>query len=200
MTHKFLAVIDIPLAVIVYGVTLHQMLHWVHHTDQEQVKKTAETTRRIRIRLAEVIVLVLLICFFTNVAYWIVLLCILVLLVLPSAPPDNELVMIVMLPLMAIGYVLGFIIKEYVMGLPVIALEPPEMPNLIAAENELLAKYQGKNANVTGVLRPQGEIEIDGECLAAISGNGTMISQGSRVVVIGVKNGKLLVREDTDVG
>lgn len=182
--------IDIPFALFIYGVTLRGLLRWVHRTDQEEVEKTRHSTRKICMRLAEITVLSLLICYAVNLPFWCVSLIGLGLITFPG-PPDELLLRPLFLPIV----VFAQIIRWYVIGCPDMVLVPPNHSNSSVSEQNRLASFVGKNAIATGPLRPQGEIEIDGIRLSARSWDGKMISDGTQVSVTGVQSDKLLVQE-----
>lgn len=174
---------------LIYIVVLVGMLHWVHRTDQVSVRKTPETTRRIWSRLAIVAGCLLLGCYFLDVAFWIVavLACVMVLLAM-----TGELLGIVGLPLIALGYV----IKEFVMGFPELVLEPAEQHPTRPGLDHKHAEFIGRCGVVVSPMRPSGEIEVDGVLLQAKS-EGKMIDKGTTVRVTRLQGGTLVVRESS---
>lgn len=183
---------DLPIAVLVFGVTLTAILFGVHGTDQQRVPKTRETTRRLCVRLTLVAVVLVLVCCLANVAFWLVALTVFTLVAAASA---GELLGILGLPFVVIGY----LINEYVLGFPGISLGPPTSAGDAKAKPDLTS-HIGCDAVAVVSLRPEGQIEIEGERVSAVSESGKLISEGTSVTVTGVKSGRVLVREQAGVG
>jgi hypothetical protein len=185
---SFTPLIDVPLAVLVYGATLLGVLYWVHRTGQQGVKKTPQTTRRVASRLALLTACLLLVCYLVDFAFWIAAL---VAIVLVLATLAGGQLSALGLPLVLLAH----LIKEYIMGFPELILDPPEPSNDSAADHDRLPALVGRSAIAAAELRPQGEIEIDGMRLPAASHCGKMIAAGMSLRVTGYRNGSLLVRE-----
>ena len=95
------------------------------------------------------------------------------------------------LPVLTVAIFVG----EYILGFPGLILSPTERRALPAREPPSTPML-GRNAITFGPLRPQGEIEIDGQKFSASSDSGRMIDSGVAVRVTGIKNGNLLVSEN----
>lgn len=128
-------------------------------------------------------------CYFIDVAFYVPIVIFLFLILLVFG---GDIFGILGLPAIAVAYML----KEYVLGFPDLILDPPSP---LETDNELqasLAKHIGQVAITTSSLKPIGEIELNDVRLTAASESGVFIDPGTDVVIVGVKNGKLVVREN----
>ncbi|QDT96267.1 hypothetical protein [Gimesia aquarii] len=189
--YSFSPWIDIPLAAFSYGVTLFCILNWVHKSDQQEVKKTRETTQRAVFRLAIVVLSLVLICYAFDIALWLVATIVAALVLGVSS---GEMLGVLGIPFIGLGY----LIKEYVLGFPEAVLTPPVPLEQSTQTVDPLNQYVGRTTIAKSSLRPQGTVEIDGLQLDAMSASGMMISQGTALCVTGTRDGCLLVCEPSE--
>ncbi|MEO1615172.1 MAG: NfeD family protein [Planctomycetota bacterium] len=86
----------------------------------------------------------------------------------------------------------AYLIREWAFGFPQMILHP-HLQESTSAATQSASPLAGKTATVTSVLRPVGEVEIEGERYAARSESGRYIDEGEHVVVASRKGRSLLV-------
>lgn len=183
--------IDLPLAFLGYFLGLWGTLAWIFRSNQAVVARTARTWRRVASRLAQVSAVIVASCYLANIPIWSVAAGVTVLLLLgilggPLAIPAIPVV------------VLGGLLKEYVLGFPELVLTLPNPAGTVPDPSRPNTHHIGQTAVTRSPLRPQGEVELEGRPVPAISTSGTFIPAGSSVVVTGWQGDAVRVREARD--
>ena len=86
----------------------------------------------------------------------------------------------------------AWFLREFAFGFPTLILQPPTTAN--KAPSRPQTKHFGVVGHTISPLRPSVEALIEGEELSVASADGSMISSGVEVEVVGEKNGLLRVR------
>ena len=185
---SFNAWIDVPLAVTVYAVTVGGFFLWLHKGEIEGVSDPSLLRPRVATRVAVIILCLLLACLVAGVAFWAVLLGIL-LLAMVSLLFSGEVGGIVGGPMAFVAVVA----KEYVLGFPGLVLSPEPEPRS-SATPQPQSPLIGRKGRTRSPLRPSGEALIDGRVIAVVSDDGSFIDSDSEVLVASVRNGMHRVR------
>lgn len=180
--------IDPLSALAVYALAVAGTWFWVCRSSQTQVAASDQTMRRIVTRVAIIVACLAVLCYLVNVAFWVP---IVIFLLLILAVLGGDAIGIIGLPAVALAYMM----KEYVLGFPELILDPPSPAEREQRDQGVPPPHLGKVARVTAPLRPIGEIELDEQRQNAASESGLFIDQGRSVVIVGKRNGTLLVRE-----
>lgn len=173
--------IDIPIAIALYVAVVVGFLAWVHKSSQTSVARNEETRDRLVFRLGVIFVTIGLICYLLDIAFWLVVCVIFILLLSLFA---EGFLGILAIPIVA----LAMFTKEYVLGFPELILSPRESTDGPADLNCLI----GNTGSTVTSLRPQGEIEINGQRYIAESESGDLIDRETPVTIVGVKKQLLL--------
>ena len=187
-TPSFSPGIDVPVALVCYVASLAGTLLWVRRSDQQNVEATFETTRRVCIRLAILVLSLFAATYLVDVAFWVV---VVVLPLLSLVVVVGDSLGILGLATMGVAYLL----KEYVLGFPELILAPPKPIDEANTEGDHSVAFVGRSTITVSPLRPIGEIELDGVQMAARSDCGDYIPRDAKIVVIGSQSGTLIVRE-----
>jgi len=184
---RFTPLVDLPLLVGVWAVTLSGTLYWLLKSSQKQVPRTQEVVARASFRITLLIALIGLSCWLVGISFWVLIAASLVALLLGLGGPAAG-------PLCAPFFFVVMFAKEYVLGFPEFVLSPPtERPVPSTKQPHPL---HGKTGTALGPLCPQGDVKIVGEQYPAASANGKLIDAKASVVVVGHKNGIILVAEN----
>ncbi|NNE01080.1 MAG: NfeD family protein [Pirellulaceae bacterium] len=166
---------------------------WIYFSKQRLVQRSYGTIVRISIRLAIVFALVLSICWYAKLATWVF---------------GATIVAIVMLGFLIdlpvsgfVSFAILYVIQQFVLGFParhewVMGPDGPTAAgsNIVDKRTELV----GRTATTFSPLRPIGEVCVGEQKHSAIANNGQLINEGKEVVIIAVRNGKLIVRQVDD--
>ncbi len=184
---SFSPLTDSIIAIVAFTSCAAFTLRWVHHSDQARVTKTPETTRLVVVRLAVVVGILLGACGLLDIAIWIPMAALALLLLL--AWGDS------FLGLPGIAFL--WVIQQYVLGFPAREDVFPGHSRIAArshAQRSDLTRYIGARATTSSALKPAGEVTLGGAQHIATSENGAYLDSGETVVVTGAKNRSLLVR------
>ena len=88
--------------------------------------------------------------------------------------------------------IFGGMIREWCFGFPQLVLRPPKSKTDLPHGKD--DSFVGSLGTVVSPLRPAGTVLIDGEKLPATSAGGTMIDNGTEIVVTEIKNGNFYIR------
>ena len=182
----FNPLIDLPIMAAIWAAVLAGTLFWVFGTSQDKVERSREVISRTTFRITLLVAMFGAICWLVGVAFWAVI---------PIA------MLIVLLGLGGVGagplaipfVVFGMLIKDYVLGFPELILSPPTETRQKSSSQP--CALTGATGTTLGPLAPQGDVSVEGDAYPAASANSTMIDPGKSVLVVGEKNGKLLVTE-----
>ncbi len=179
--------------IAVYLLAIAVILYWVRHRTQKETEPEILPTSMILVRLTLLVGVYFLLCYAVNIATWIPLV-ILAFSLLMSANPDGGFLAFLMLP----GLIVGVIIQQFILGFPIqFDLVPSPQPtgNNNSQQHEL-AQHIGTHAITATPLKPIGDITINDRRLVAVSESGSYIDAGTNILVTGVRNTSLLVREE----
>lgn len=182
---------DLVICLVTYVCTAGFTLRWVHRTNQDRVQKTADVTRSILVRLAVIVGGLFVACWLSDIAVWIPLLALALLVILALTGG------LLGLPVAAFLWM----IQQYVLGFPArdeLFLAPPGPIVPPRSEPIDLTQLIGRDATVLSPLKPTGEILLCEARHTATSESGGYLDPGEVVVVSGVKDGRLMVRQRSD--
>lgn len=178
--------LDIPLAIALYIAALSGFLVWVHKSAQSSVPRTTATRNRLLFRLGLVFLLLTLVCYVLDFAFWL-LVCIVLFFVIALCLEST--LGLFGIPVLA----LAVFVREYVLGFPELVLRPANPEHDEHDELEHLDQLIGYCGTTTTPLRPQGDVEIDGKRYSAESATGELIDKDTKITVISVRRHLLLV-------
>jgi hypothetical protein len=187
----FSVLTDSMICLIAYVCAAGFTLRWVHRSNQDRVQKTADVTRSILVRLAVIVGGLFVACWLIDIAAWIPLLALGILLMFGLTGG------LLGLPVAAVFWM----IQQYILGFPdrdELILAPPGPIAREHSESAALTQLIGHDATVLSPLKPTGEIDVCEARHTATSESGGYLDPGDVVVVTGVKDGRLLVRQRSD--
>ena len=190
---EFIFSTDVYYALFGYGIVLLPTVAWVYFSSQEMVAKSIYTVIAIAIRLVVVFLIVFFVSWYASIATWVLVAGILILIGI-GAMMDIPFSGIV-------SFALLYIVQQFVLGFPARhewMLAPHTETD---SQNELQEKHReliGSFGWTVSPLRPLGEVDIDGTLYQAAANNGILIAEQTRVKVIRVRNGTLMVRQSSE--
>ena len=190
LTFTFTPWIDLPLACLTLGAFV---LHFNAWAKRRPAGTNVDLARRLPSARAKVIGLfagVVLLCWLINFSLWAIFALLLIAgfclaLVAGADNVDSSGAMFVFV---------GFLIREWCFGFPLIILHPQPAEDNSADLKQMHQELLGKHGVALSPLRPYGEAELVGCCKSVVSETGELIDAGTSVVVSGVKNGSICVR------
>jgi len=185
---EFAPQIDLPLiAVILLGFVLS--FHFGNEkTDPDSTIDLRARLPKAYFRLFALFGVVMLICWFANLGFYVLLLILLGTGLVGTIVCGDENAMVFFLHL-----VFGSI-REWCLGFPNLILDPESHRTVATPKLIEHPELVGREAITTSQLRPAGEVEIDGREISAVSENGRVIAHGAPVTIVGEQNGSLCVR------
>lgn len=187
----FSVLTDSIICLFAYACTAGCTLRWVHRSNQDRVQKTADVTRSILVRLAVIVGGLFVACWLSDIAAWIPLLALGLLMMFGLTGG------LLGIPVAAVYW----LIQQYVLGFPVrdeLILTPLGPITREHTEPAALTQLIGRDATVISPLKPTGEILVCEARHTATSESGGYLDSGDVVVVSGVKDGRLLVRQRSE--
>ena len=184
---SFFPTVDLPLvALTTCGFILNFRL-WAESATDELGPYLRSRLLGAILRVIGFFTLVLVLCWYFNVAVWglfAIVFCIaLAAMILSGDAYGLDLAMVLS----------GGILREWCFGFPQLILRP-QPDNSRSSALELRNKLIGNTGTTTSPLRPAGNVSIDGNEFAAASDDGTLIDAGQKIIVVGTKNGAILVK------
>lgn len=187
-TFAFFPIVDLPLilaATIGFVVNFRLWADSASEDIQPQIKSRLSSAT---IRVVGFFVALLVLCWSTNIAVWAVF-CLVFVIALCGMFLSPDAFGLDLAVLFAFG-----LLREWCFGFPQLILRP-QADTTDSSDRELKQKLIGKPGITTSPLRPAGNVSIDGSEYPAASEDGTLIENGTEIVVIGTKNGTILVKD-----
>ncbi|MEO1525851.1 MAG: NfeD family protein [Planctomycetota bacterium] len=180
---SFATHIDIPLVIALLGVFLFHFRRYSVSTKTESTLDLQQRLPAANVRIVIFLVLLVSVCWFLDVALWIILAVIFAVgCVIGLVDSDTPLGRFGML-----GSV-GFLIRECCFGFPELILHPD--PDSSESSTQSVDELLGRHALTLSPLRPSGDIEVDGLSFSAVSATGEWIEKGATVNVTDIRNGR----------
>lgn len=180
MSFQFQPLLDIPLALLTLAGTWVYFNRWAKSKQREFTLDLVAQLPKARIRVALLVILTLLLCWYFNFGFWIVL----------GAIPSSMLLSIIAnlgTPTAAVPWA----IREVAFGYPHLVLHGKSIESDTDRSMQLAL---GTTVKTYSPLRPSGQIIVDDQLLAACSYDGTYIDGQVLVQVVDFRNGTYQVR------
>ena len=186
MNVSFSPAVDLPLVFVTVAAFVANFYLWTksEHDDLE-VELQSRLPKAI-VRLFLLFGTVTVLFWLVDVAVWILYACLFLIALIASIMSANQMVIDLMV------VVFGGMIREWCFGFPQLVLRPPTSKTELPHGKD--DSFIGSLGTVITPLRPAGTVLIDGEKLPATSAGGTMIDNGTEIVVTEIKNGHFYVR------
>jgi hypothetical protein len=178
----FTPIFDLPLCAVVLCAFILHFNRWAIKFEGSTIDLPSRLPKARR-RVVLLFVLLVLLCWALNIAFWSVFAFLLVLgiVVATFAGGDGG---------GAFALVgAAMLIREWAFDFPQFVLHPPSVGHSASVRLEESVKLIGMTGVTSSPLRPIGEAHIDGQRHSVVSHDGTWIDEGTPIVVKSWRNG-----------